>query len=164
MIIIVPLNDYYNSTFMINIVLSKTTIFVICHKNEINHSSVFKDFSRISFTTIIIAVYWMFNGVPLYVIIAVYEIINKNWLNALHNSSFKTILIAILVRYGLIIISILLLVKRSCTLPAKTTAICLQLMAVVFIPPNVQIYIQTIKKKIQKCYSMSPFHRIEIFS
>lgn len=82
---------------MIIIVSSKTTISVICYKNETNHSSVFKDFSRISFTTIMIAVYWMFNGVPLYVIIAVYVIINKNWLNALCNSSFKTTLIAFLV-------------------------------------------------------------------
>ena len=50
---------------MINIVLSKTTIFVICYKDKFNYSSVFNDFSRASFTTIVIAVYLMFNGVPL---------------------------------------------------------------------------------------------------
>ena len=50
---------------MINIVLSKTTIFVICYKNESNYSSVFNDFSSVSFTTIVTAVYLMFNGVPL---------------------------------------------------------------------------------------------------
>ena len=32
---------------MINIVLSKTTIFIFCYKNEFNYSSVFNDFSRV---------------------------------------------------------------------------------------------------------------------
>ena len=41
-----------------NIVLSKTTIFVICYKNEFNYS-VYNDFSRVSFTKIVIAVYLM---------------------------------------------------------------------------------------------------------
>ena len=50
---------------MTNIILSKTTIFVICYKNKFNYSSVFNDFSRVSFTAIVIAVYLMFNGVPL---------------------------------------------------------------------------------------------------
>ena len=50
---------------MINIVLSNSTIFVICYKNEFIYSSVFNDFSRVSFTMIVIAVYLMFNGVPL---------------------------------------------------------------------------------------------------
>ena len=48
---------------MINIVLSKTTIFVICYKNSYNYSSVFNDFTRVSFTTVVIVVYLMFNGV-----------------------------------------------------------------------------------------------------
>ena len=48
---------------MINIVLSKTTIFVVCYKNNYNYSSVFNDFSRVSFTTIAIVVYLMFDGV-----------------------------------------------------------------------------------------------------
>ena len=43
------------------------------------------------------------------------------------------------------IIFILLLVKRSCTLPAKTTAICLQLMTVVSIQP--------------KCANLYPVHQ-----
>ena len=51
---------------MINIVLSKTTFLVICYKNKFNYSSVFNDFSRVSFTTIAIEVYLMFNGVPLH--------------------------------------------------------------------------------------------------
>ena len=42
---------------MINIVPSKTTIFVICCKNEFNYSHVFNDFSRVSFKTIVIVVY-----------------------------------------------------------------------------------------------------------
>ena len=42
---------------MIFIVLSKTTIFAICYKKEFNYSSVFNDFSRVSFITIVIAVY-----------------------------------------------------------------------------------------------------------
>ena len=50
---------------MINIVLSTSTIFVICYKNEFIYSGVFNDFSRVSFTTIVIAVYLMFNGVLL---------------------------------------------------------------------------------------------------
>ena len=50
---------------MINIVLSNSTIFVIRYKNEFIYSSVFNDFSRVSFTMIVIAVYLMFNGVPL---------------------------------------------------------------------------------------------------
>ena len=40
---------------MINIVLPETTILVICYKNEFSYSSVFNGFSRVSFTTIFIA-------------------------------------------------------------------------------------------------------------
>ena len=50
---------------MINFVLPKTTVIVICYKNEFNYSSVFNDFSRVSFTTSVTAVYATFNGVLL---------------------------------------------------------------------------------------------------
>ena len=50
---------------MINIVLSKMTTFVICYKNEYSYSSAFNDLSRVSFIAIVIAVYLMFNGVPI---------------------------------------------------------------------------------------------------
>ena len=43
----------------------KTTIFVICYKDKFHYSSVFNDFSRVSFTAIVIAVYLIFDGVPL---------------------------------------------------------------------------------------------------
>ena len=73
------LNDYHSSVFnnycctvkrllsqlIIHIILSKKTTFIICYKNEFNYSSVFNDFSRVSFITIVMAVYLMFNGVPL---------------------------------------------------------------------------------------------------
>ena len=50
---------------MINIIMIKTTIFVICYKDKFHYSSVFNDFSRVSFTAIVIAVYLIFDGVPL---------------------------------------------------------------------------------------------------
>ena len=43
----------------------KTTIFVICYKGKFHYSSVFNDFSRVSFTAIVIALYLIFDGVPL---------------------------------------------------------------------------------------------------
>ena len=56
---------YLTVHLMINTVLSKTTIFIFCYKNEFNYSSVFNDFSRVSFIMIVIPVYLMFNGVLL---------------------------------------------------------------------------------------------------
>ena len=56
---------YLTVHLMINIVLSKMTIFIFCYKNEFNYSSVFNDFRRVSFIMIVIAVYLMFNGVLL---------------------------------------------------------------------------------------------------
>ena len=50
---------------IINLVLSKTTIFIVYYENNFNCGSVFNDFSRVSFTTIVIAVYLMFNDVLL---------------------------------------------------------------------------------------------------